>query len=224
MNDLEFEPMDVDRTSWSQSILTLVSVFIGAALTVAAADIERRIRASGAGAAFDVGFALRAVTLFLYMTGTFWFYYNHINHFYRRATIAWVMFPSLVGCALIVCAYALDDQRSFSIASLGLFATGCVSFAYTIAGTLAGQHQVTTLGGARQRELLQAFQDEMVRNLTLFAAMALVCGLIAWSRVLDNPLAGPDATQFAINGALYLAMVTINHVRFTRVLAQAPAE
>ena len=211
--------MDVDRTSRSQSILTLVSVFIGAALTVAAADIERRIRSG-----FDVGFALRAVTLFLYMTGVFWFYYNHISHFYRRATVAWVMFPSLVGCALIVCAYALDDQRSFAIASLGLFATGCLSFAYTIMGTVRGKHQVTSLAAAKQQQLLQAFRDEMVRNLVLFATMAGTCAVIVWTTLLDNRYLGHDATQFLINGALYLAMVSINHVRFARVLGEVALE
>jgi hypothetical protein len=201
-------PREIERGSWSQGVLTLISILIGTALAIAVSKTEQLN-------AIDPDSAIRLLSFAAYCATFFWFYHRFYVFVYRRASIFSILLPSIVGSALMAAAYSVNDPGRFALWTFILLAGGSYSLAVTAFSAWRGKYKV--IDGLPQDRVLRSFSAAMFRSALFLAAMAGFTAGLLWGGWL--PAATTlDAALFAGNGLLFVIMSSLNWWLFTRPL------
>lgn len=201
-------PREIERASWSQGVLTLISILIGTALAIAVSKTEQL-------AAVDRDSAIRLLTFAAYCATFFWFYHRFYVFVYRRASIFSILLPSIVGCALMATAYSVHESRRFAVWSFILLLGGSYSLGVTAFSAWRGKYQV--IDGLPAGRVLRSFSLAMIRSAFLLGVMACFTAALLWTALLP-PDISLDTALFIGNGAVFVLMSTLNWWLFTKPL------
>ena len=196
---------EIERASWSQGIQTLISILIGAALSIAVSKAE------DAKFIVETDYAIRLISFILYCVSFFWFYHKFYVFFYRRASIFWIFLPSIVGCALIATAYSISDTHRFAQWTLALCAGGAYSTGVTAFSVWRGKYKVIDELPAPQ--LLLLFYNTMVRSCVLLTAMVCCTAYLIWGKAVPDST-NLDIALFVVNGSLFVRYVIVELAAF----------
>lgn len=199
---------EIERASWSQGILTLVSILIGVALSIAVGRTQEL-------KSIDLGYALRLLAFCIYCVTVFWYYHRFSAFFYRRASIFSILLPSIVGSALIATAHAIGDSQRFAVWTLVLLTGGAYSFAATAINCARGKFRI--IEALEGTDLLRRFGNAMARSAIFLALMSSATAAMIWG----GPLPGAvdlDTALCAVNGGLFAFLSLLNWIFFTRPL------
>lgn len=203
---------ELQHNNWAQGVMTLISILLGVALSVAASQTADLVKAGK----LDLLVGIRAAILFLVLTGTFYYYYNFLLAFYFRQSILWVMILFLVGASDIAAAYFLASRPWFLIAMAVVFFIGSLSFAFTLSEYARGQLRMVDVGEREQYAAVLLFRNEQIKNLGCFMAMGLVAVAILRGGWLTWLPADPEVQFLLVNGAIYAVMLITSELRFIR--------
>ncbi len=220
---------NVLHATWGQGLLTLVSILLGAALAVAAQQVAEIIGHSGIGAIAATTY-VRILVLFFAVSGTFYYYYNQATFVFYRVSIIWIMFPMVVGIGIIAAAYSIQHRQAFLISMVWVYAAGALSFVWTMVehARRARNTGLPTAGDTAAHEAGPELRFENVKNVVVFVAQGAVTAVLLW-KPKWFPV-DPEWVFLAVNGALYVAMLTITERRYLHSLyasldgAAAPPE
>ena len=201
-------PREIERASWSQGILTLISILIGTALAIAVSKTEQ-------ANLLDADNAMRLVAFMAYCATFFWFYHRFYVFVYRRASIFSILLPSIVGSALIATAYSVNDAARFAVWTFSLMAGGAYSLAITAIACWRGKYKV--IDGLPSDQVLRSFFWAMTRSAFFLAVMAGATAALLWGPYLPDRVT-MDAALFLVNGLVFVIMSCLNWWLFTRPL------
>lgn len=199
---------EIERSSWSQGIMTLISILIGTALAIAVSKTEQ-------SDLLDVDNAIRLISFTVYCASFFWFYHRFYVFVYRRASIFSILLPSIVGSSLIATAYSVGDSRRFAIWSFMLLAGGAYSLAVTAVASLRGKYKV--IDGLPSDRVLRSFTSTMFRSALFFGVMSSIAAALLWHSHVPA-WTTLDQALFVINGPIFVVMSILNWRYFTKPL------
>jgi hypothetical protein len=201
-------PREIERASWSQGVLTLISILIGTALAIAVSKTEQLT-------SIDRDSGIRLLSFAAYCATFFWFYHRFYVFVYRRASIFSILLPSIVGSALMATAYSVHDSRRFAVWSFILLAGGCYSLGVTAFSAWRGKYQV--IEGLPSGQVLRSFSFAMIRSAFFLGVMACFTGALLWTALLP-PAISLDTALLVGNGAVFVLMSSLNWWLFTKPL------
>ena len=195
-------------TDYPRSLLTLATVLF--ALTLFAG-----VEAAVAIPAWSLDQMLRAVLVFFYAWGSFYYYQAFLTRFAIRPQLAWTLFAFIVGAAAIAAANGIAGGRWFFECSTALFLAGLATFAYSWFELRRGRYTLAGVGTAGQIEATALTAAEMRKNVVCFAILAAAILAIQWAADL---LAGFGISQtlaaFSICSTIYPTMLAITEFKF----------
>jgi hypothetical protein len=199
---------EIERASWSQGVLTLISILIGTALGIAVGKAEQ-------AQFLDLDYSIRLLMFTAYCATFFWFYHRFYVFVYRRASIFSILLPAIVGSALMATAYTVKEPERFALWSFVLFVGTSYALGITAVAVLRGKYRV--IEGLPTERVLRSFLFTMLRSALLTSLMACYTGALIWNKLSPGPLT-LDLALFGGNGVLFVLMSTLNWFYFTRPL------
>ncbi len=195
-------------TDYSRSLLILAAVLFALVL-FAGADTAANI------SAWSLSQGLRAVLVFFYASGSYYYYQTFLTRYRIRPQLAWTMLPFVIGTASLVAARGIADGRWFVESSTAMFVAGLVTFAYSWLEHWRGRYQLAAAVPSNATAVERLTTAEMRKNVVCFAALAAAHLLIS---LFTRQFAafGIDSTMamFAVSSAVYPAMLASTEFSF----------
>ena len=185
--------------TWAQGVLTLVSIVLGVALSVAAQRIFEIYEAPNKDITFDI--VLQAYALFFIANGTFYHCYTVTSFYHVVPSIFWVTIPIAVGIGVIMTAYALGNSERFLVATFVFYAAGAACFLFALVEKARSRIGTPLFEIDLEREALSLFRNEMLKNLFCFSAMAACTATIHYFAFVQK-------LQLPLSVEQYFAIVT----------------
>ena len=164
-----------NHAAWSQGVLTLISIILGAALAFAAEITSRELGKGG------LLVELHAAGLFLVITGTFYYFYTFTSYFYIQPNLLWVMLPSAVGVGVLMLCFSIGDpSRYFWSNSVFLCLAGACAY-FVLHEMSMGRIGVFSTEPADIADAFDVLRIEMEKNffsfilMLIFSLFALIC-------------------------------------------------
>ncbi len=191
------------RKNFSQGFLTLISIVLGVAL----AALAQRLFEIRESVGPSVG--IHALTSFLTISGTFYYYNYFVSVITLRPNFIQVMLPFLLGSSIIGTAYTVGCNEYFWIANAILYAVAALTYFNTY---LCNK---TDLYASSAEAAYILIRNEEIKNVSCFFLMSAGTALF----LLLSPeslLLYRDITLFAWNGAIYMICIALTELFFLK--------
>jgi hypothetical protein len=204
-----FEPVTSGRIgeelgrNFSQGLLTLVSIVLGVALAV----LAQRLSDCRDHWTLDIG--IHALTCFLAITGTFYFYNYFMSVFTLQPNFIQVLLPFLLGTSIIGTAYTVGDMSYFWKANGLLYLVAACTFLNTI---INNRNHLYDVSASKAYILIR---NEEIKNVTCFALMGF--GTLLFLSANSGPLLSQsNILLFVWNGTIYVVCIILTETMFLR--------
>lgn len=191
------------RENFSQGFLTLISIVLGVAL----ATLAQRLYEIRPLWSYVV--AIQASTVFLSISGTFYYYNYFISVITLPPNFMQVMIPFFLGSGIIAVSYTVGHNDAFWVANAVLYLIAAVTFLNTLILNRRSLYEPSAIAA------YTLIRNEELKNVGCFIIMAAGTAaflFFAPSSIIDYK----DIILFLWDGAVYMLCVILTEIRFLR--------